>query len=662
MLLHTQGKAEKYIKNNTLKLNDYLKKNASPRAMKASLWQDNWQQQKAKSTADTSKDTQKSAPKKAKSMKKDAPERSERPDNREQKKTSKKTKKETGKTDSKNTQSDPAKTKGKETETDPKNTMISKKSSEASDLITMVQNLDETTHNGDDTTLFVQKEITKENNDNTLDASKFFETDANTDGKNEDKSNEPAWDFFQKQADVDPTKDTDKTDGEQSLDPALAGQPVANTQKIENTTSDDNTETKGKQGTVTIEKVVTADPSQQKKTDDGLKTGDKTNKDTGAGDKTNKDNGAGEDALKASKVENPEKITTKETSKTKQVDKSINDSKGGEKINLDKNNTPLEQTQIRDTLKNARTVEQKVARNPESVDMSDLEKIADELRKIEEKTSTEKRLEKATLEAAGIRRNLENKMLEKQAVQTMMMERNALENNQRTQIFNKTATPTQTDTTTQAPTTPVNPMMAPVAPPMTRGATSLSTGLDMSNLASGGGTGGDSGGNNGGGQNKGDQQQGSYTAPKSEGRILLDLTQQRNWQKTLAVRALQIAQGKGEARMQLHPAEMGALIVRVQVRDGATRINVIAEKEEATKLLGENRQILEQSFKEQGMDFQEFNLAQGNASDFSGENGDKDKDDKPSFAQELEDKTQQNQDGDDEKTIIKTDRLVDTMV
>ena len=655
MLLHTHGKAEKYIKNNTLKLNDYLKKNASPHAMKgavkASLWQDNWQKQKAKTNTDTPRDKQKSIPKNEKTVKKDAPERSERPDNREAKKATKKTKKETDKTDSKDTQSNTPKAKAKEGETESKNTMVSKKSTEASDLIQVIQNLEGTTKGADDTNIFVNKEIKTDATDNTLDESTFFETDPTTDGDKEDNSDEPTWDILQQQAAQETVKDTDKSGTKQSVDPALLNQTKTTTQKMQKIAQGEGDPSKGKLETVTIEQMATDDPSKQKKTTEGVKVSDTTNKDgTQKGD-----------VLKASKVENPEKIAEKDITKSTKLDKSMDNTKTLDS-KMDTSKDMLDPKQVADTLKAARAVQQKAINNPESVDMSDLEKLASELRKLEEKTFTEKRLEKAALEAAGIRRSLENKMLEKQAVLTMMMERNALENSQRARDFVKATTPTQNDTTSQSNTTPLNPMVAPLATPVTRGSTSLSSGgLEMSNFASGSGTGGDSGGNNGQGQNKGDQQQGSYTAPKSEGRIMLDLTQQRNWQKTLAVRALQIAQGKGEARMQLHPAEMGALIVRVQVRDGATRINVVAEKEEATKILNENRHLLEQSFKEQGMDFQEFNLSQGNAQDFDG-NGEKDDDDKPSFAQNLKDKAEENENTDSEKTVIKSDRLVDTMV
>ena len=650
MLLNTHNKAEKYIKNNTLNLNNYLKKNASPhtmkRAMKTSLWQDNWQQQKAKTTVESPKDAQKSKSNGVKNNKKDAP---ERPHNRDDKspkeKTKKESKKDSGETDSKNTKSDSTKKQNKkqdgDTATEPKNAMISKQSLDANDLIAKVQNMDETEREPTESSVLI---INPENQQQ--------------DSDDNDNTDEPAWEFFQKQADQDTPTETDKSTDKDTIkitdkdtikiaetaNPAVSKNRVVITPEMQKTTEGETTELTDKKATFTVQQTATTpvDDKQKKTLDTTVKTSDTSQQ----GD------GVDNDAVKIDK----------DVMKSTKMEKSMDTNKGGEKLTPEQSKDPLDVTKVRDTIKTAQNVQQKVNHNPESVDMSDLDKLVSELRKIEDKAGAEKRLEKATLEAAGIRRNLENKMLEKQAVQNMMMERGVMENNQRMRQLTTPATATQTDTQTQAPTTPVNPMMAPAPAPTTRATTTLGGGLESSNLASNGGTGGDSGGNNGGGQNKGEQQQGSYTAPKSEGRIMLDLTQQRNWQKTLAVRALQIAQGKGEARMQLHPAEMGALIVRVQVRDGVTRINMVAEKEEAAKLLNENRHILEQSFKEQGMDFQEFDLSQGNASDFNEQNGDNDKDDKPSFAQNLQEQTAENEDTDDENTVIKTNRLVDTMV
>ena len=318
-------------------------------------------------------------------------------------------------------------------------------------------------------------------------------------------------------------------------------------------------------------------------------------------------------------------------------------------------------TPVREILRQADAVHKQITADVESVPMDDLDTIITKLRSIEERTGLEKQLQKAQLEASGIRRTLEAKMLEKQSLENNALEHVALQTKAKlTGAFKLSTSNDNAPTPNQISPVLINPLSSPT---LTR-ATSL-VGDSLSSSLSGGqsGSGDGSGGQGGQQQGKGDQQQSSYTTPKSEGRILLDLSQQKNWQKTLAMRALQVAQNKGEAKLQLHPAELGALIIRVQVLDGTTRIKMIAEKEETARLLTQNKAVLEQTLGEQGMDFKEFDMSQGTASDFSEGDG---APEKQKFADTLntekQAQTQEKTNDAPDKTIVKDNRLVDTMV
>lgn len=672
-LLHKNVQKDPHV--SSIQLHNLAKRaNAKPTLPEHSTWQSNWEKSQQDTSIKTPTTTAKAKrPTKPRSGDDQQNERPKTPKKEAKKDTKKSDKKSNDKTDAKNKKQDSnesanksnekstdktTQTDGKQSDTATSENMVTEQANSAISTVLSI---------GDD---LVDLTMITENNDNTLDADTLFEdTDLMVADNQFMYADTTAQDFLpQKQAEqeiFDPTlfetyEISDTTDGEIELD-TLSLDTVADTDvQIEQTITPLEQQVEQNKIQAKTQQVdVNKGGEQITNTDTGeLKTDTTIKSDTHVKVDTTQKQDIAKNTGDTQQVETKTDTTVKakDTGNTKAevaVEKDLNRQDTKQQTNIP----------VRETLQRAETIQRQVTTDPSSVSMDDLSAMIEKLRTLEERAGVEKQLQKAMLESAGIRRSLESKMLEKQTIANNAQELNILRT--QTKLTTTAQAGTADSNNANAQTAPmVQPLAQPLSPTLAR-ATSL-TGDTTTSLSSGntGGNGDNSGGN--GGQQQGgkdDQKQGSYTSPKSESRIMLDLSQQHNWQKTLAMRAFNIAQGKGEAKLQLHPSELGALIIKVQVHDGDTRIKMIAEKEETARMLTQNKETLEQFIGEQGMNFREFDMSHGSASDFSDGNNDGKQDNQ--FAREMDEQKQLQQaeldTAESEKSAVADNRLVDAM-